>query len=471
MDLSKDLTVLILAAGKGKRMKSEVPKALHQILGRPLLYYILSTARELNPKNIFVITGHKKEMVGDYIKNNFPGVKIIVQEDQSGTAHAVYTAKKKKGNFGKDILILPVDTPLIGAEILKKLIKSKDRSKSEASLITLLLPDPRGYGRIVKNRQGNIAKIIEETDTSAREKKISEVNSSIYCFRTESLFENIQKIKTQNTQNEYYLTDIIEMLVGAGKKVNCLKVPDYTEVMGINDRLQLSELEDIMKKRINENLMKNGVTIRDPHSCYIESTVMVEKDVIIEPSCFIRGKTMIGKNSVIGPFCQITDTAIGEGTRINASIVIGSHIGRNNNIGPYSYIRPDTVVGDNVKIGAFCEIKKSDIASGSKVPHLSYIGDTRIGSGVNIGASSVTVNYDGFKKSKTIIGDDVFIGSDTMLIAPVKIGKGAIVAAGSVIYQDVPSNSLAIERGKQKNIKNGAVRYKNRRKINNKKNK
>ncbi len=465
MDLSKDLSVVILAAGKGKRMKSEIPKVLHQILGQPILYYVLSLASKLNPKNIFTVIGQEKELVGDYIKNNFPGVKTVIQENQLGTAHAVCMVKECGEDFGKNILILAGDSPLVNTGTLKKLVKNRINSGSSVSLITSIVPNPKGYGRIIKDRDGNVVKIVEETDASPEERKICEVNSSIYCFEAESLFGNIKKIKTQNNQKEYYLTDIVEMLVKNGKKVNCLKTLDYLEVIGVNDRLQLSELESIMQKRINENLMKNGVTIRNPDSCYIESSVAIARDVIIEPSCFIKGKTRIGKNSTVGPFCQITDTEIGEGTRINASVILGSEIGNNNNIGPYSYIRPGTMTGNNVKIGAFCEIKKSDIARGSKVPHLSYVGDTEIGSGVNIGASSVTVNYDGFKKSRTIIEDDVFIGSDTMLIAPVKIGKGAIVAAGSVIYQDVPSNYLAIERGEQTNIEDGASRYRNKRKL------
>jgi len=272
-----------------------------------------------------------------------------------------------------------------------------------------------------------------ETDTSPEERKICEVNSSIYCFDTKSLFDNIEKIKTQNVQKEYYLTDIIETLIKNGKKVSCFKTPEYQEVMGINDRYELSKVENIMQRKINESLMGNGVTIRDSDSCYIESSVVIDKDVVIEPSCFIKGKTRIGKNSSVGPFCQIADTDIGECTVVNTSVILGSVIGNNNNIGPYSYIRPGTVTGSNVKIGA----------------------------------SSVTVNCDGLKESKTIIGDDVSIGSDTMLIAPVKIGRGAIIAAGSVIYQDVPSNSMAIERGKKKNIKDSAVRYRDRKKLKN----
>jgi len=467
MNLSEDLSVVILAAGKSKRMKSEIPKVLHQILGQPILYYILTSVKKLNPKNIFTVIGYGKEPVSNYLKNNFPEVKIITQENQLGTAHAVCMVKKQKEDFGKNILVLAGDIPLVNIETLRELVENRAGSGCSACIVTSLLPDPGGYGRIIKDKKGNIAKIIEDADASAEEKKIREVNTSIYCFEKESLFENIEKINISNIQKEYYLTDIIGILIKNGKKVSCLNAADYQEAIGINDRLQLSELENIMQKRINESLMKNGVTIRNPDSCYIESSVIIDGDVVIEPSCFIKGKTRIGKNSLIGPFCQITDTKVGGGTRINASVILGSDIGKNNNIGPYSYIRPGTVTGDNVKVGAFCEIKKSGIANGSKVPHLSYIGDTEIGAGVNIGASSVTVNYDGFNKRKTIIEDDVFIGSDTMLIAPVRIGKGAIVAAGSVIDQDVPSNSLAIERGKQKNIKNGAIRYKERKKIKN----
>jgi len=433
MDFSKDLTVLILAAGKGKRMKSEIPKVLHQISGQPILHYVLSSALKLCPKNVFAVADNKKESVSGYIKENFPRVKVIVQEKQQGTAHAVLTVKKQKEDFGKYILILPGDSPLIRMGTLEELIENKIGSGSAACLVTSLVPDPRGYGRIIKNKGGSIVKIVEDADATAEEKKISEINSSIYCFDTAVLFNNIEKIKTDNIQKEYYLTDVIELLIRNGKKVSCLIATDYREVMGINDRIQLSAAEDVMRKRINRILTETGVTIRNPDSCCIESSVIIDRDVVIEPSCFIKGKTRIAKNSRIGPFSQITDTEIGENSSINASVIIGSVIGRNNNIGPYSYIRTGTVTGNNVKIEA----------------------------------SSVTVNYDGFSKSKTIIGDDVFIGSDTMLIAPVKIGNGAVVAAGSVIYQDVPSNYLAIERGGQKNIKNGAVRYRDRKKLKN----
>ena len=263
MDFSKDLSVIVLAAGKGKRMKSEIPKVLHRISGQPILYYVLSLAVKLNPKNIFTITGQKKGLVSDYIKNNFPGIKTVPQPEQLGTAHAVSMVKKYKKDLGKNVLILSGDSPLISIGTLKKLIEYRSNSGSSASLITSIIPDPEGYGRIIKDSDGNIIKIVEETDTSPEEKKIHEVNSSIYCFDTKSLFENIEKIKDQNKQKEYYLTDIVEMLVKKGKKVSSLKIPDYREVMGINDRFQLSVVENIMQKKIKDSLIKKSKVKRN----------------------------------------------------------------------------------------------------------------------------------------------------------------------------------------------------------------
>lgn len=462
MDFSKDLSVAILAAGKGKRMKSEIPKVLHEICGQPIIYYILSEVSKLNPGNVYIIIGHGRDLVKSYLRENFPEVNIVVQDRQLGTAHAIQMVKAAGGRFGNEMLVLSGDSPLITSETLLKLIDARSSSKSPVSVLTSTVKDPSGYGRVVKDGKGNILKIIEEADAGPGEKKINEVNSSAYCFETGALFENIDKINTKNKQEEYYLTDIIGMFIEKGHKVSCLLTDDHLEAMGINDRFQLSLAEKVIQHRISKRLMEGGVTIKNPGTTYIEEMVTIGSDTIIEPSSILKGKTKIGKGSLIGPFSQITDSEIGQGSTVNASVIIGSKIGANNNIGPNSYIRPLTVTGENVKIGAFCEVKKSQIAHGSKVPHLSYIGDTEIGSGVNIGASTVTVNYDGFLKNRTIIEDNVFIGSDTMLIAPVKIGKGAIVAAGSVVSRDVPPDSMAIERGKQKNIKNGAVKYKKR---------
>lgn len=462
MEFSKDLSVVILAAGKGKRMRSETPKVLHKICGRPIIYYILKQILGLEPKNIFVVAGHKKQILKDYLGSEFTSVCTIEQDKQLGTGHAVKMVCDGADDFGHSMLVLSGDSPLITEETLKSLISLRDSEDSAAVILTSITDNPGGYGRIVKNKKGEVMRIVEEADASPSEKKINEVNSSSYCFDTKLLFENINSIDAKNSQGEYYLTDIIETLIKKGHKVATFTVADDNEVKGINDRLQLSEAGKIIRKKINTRLMENGVTIVDPDSAYIEDTVQIACDTIIEPSCFLKGATIIGENCTIGPFSQLTDAVVGRGSMINSSVIIGAEIGAENNIGPNSYIRPHTKTGQRVKIGAFCEIKKSIIDDDSKVPHLSYIGDTEIGKGVNIGASSVTVNYNGFSKSRTIIEDDAFIGSDTMLIAPVRIGRGAIVAAGSVITRDVGENVMAIERAKQKNIRNGAIKYKNR---------
>jgi bifunctional UDP-N-acetylglucosamine pyrophosphorylase / glucosamine-1-phosphate N-acetyltransferase len=462
MEFSKDLSVVVLAAGKSKRMRSETPKVLHKICGCPMIYYILKQISGLKPKNIFVVAGHKKKLLNDYLKREFTSVVSIEQNKQLGTGHAVKMVRDRAGDFGRSILVLSGDSPLITGETLESVVSLRDKENAAAVILTSIADNPGGYGRILKNKKGGVIGIIEEADASPSEKKINEVNSSLYCFNSKLLFENIDSIDANNSQGEYYLTDIVETLIKLGHKVCTFTVADHNEVKGINDRLQLSEAEKIIRKKINKRLMKNGVTMSDPDTVYIEDTVQIAYDTVIEPSCFLRGNTVIGKNCTIGPFSQLTDTVVGKGSMITSSVIIGAEIGSENNIGPNSFIRPDTKTGQRVKIGAFCEVKKSTIEDSSKVPHLSYVGDTEIGKGVNIGASSVTVNYNGFSKSRTIIEDDVFIGSDTMLIAPVRIGRGAIVAAGSVITRDVNENVMAIERSKQKNIRNGAIKYKNR---------
>jgi len=464
MEFSNDLSVIILAAGKGKRMKSETPKVLHRLCGKPIIYHILKAVMSLGPKNILTVIGHKKEEVRKYIADDFPSVLTVDQDKQAGTAHAVMMAGSYFDKMGSNILVLSGDSPLITSRTLKSLVGLRQKEDLAASILTSIADNPYGYGRIVKDKKGKVLKIVEEKDASQAEKKIHEVNSSIYCFKKDLLVKNIKNIGTGNSQGEHYLTDIIEMFIDKGEKVQTYIVPDHFEASGINDRAQLASAEERIQLRINKGHMENGVTIRNPSSVFIEDTVIIEPDAIIKPSCFLKGETIIAKGAVIGPFSQITGTKIGSGTIVNSSVIIGADIGPDNNIGPYSYIRPDTITGHRVKIGAFCEVKKSTIDMGSKVPHLSYVGDTKIGSGVNIGASSVTVNYNGFSKFKTIIEDDAFIGSDTMLIAPVRIGKGAIVAAGSVITRDVQPDAMAIERAKQKNIRKGAAKYRNRKK-------
>jgi bifunctional UDP-N-acetylglucosamine pyrophosphorylase/glucosamine-1-phosphate N-acetyltransferase len=459
MQSLQDLNVIILAAGKGKRMISSTPKVLHKILDKPMIYYIINEVKKINPANIFVITGFAHETLESYLKDNFPEVKIIYQEKQLGTGHAILLTKRfYEENWG-NVLVLSGDSPLIRSETLSRLVSQQLHGRYAASLITAILDNPFGYGRILRDQNGDIIKIVEESDASLEEKQIKEINPSIYCFNSKYLFENIENLKPQNFQREYYLTDIIEEFFKKNLKVSSLLVEDSTEILGINDRAQLAMVQKIMQKRINEKLMLEGVTIVDPDTTFISIDSQISNDVVVQPNTFIYGKTVIKKDCNIGPFVQLMDCEIDEGTLINSAVLVNAIIGKNNNIGPFSYVRPGTITKTKVKIGGFCEVKKSIINNNSKIPHLTYIGDSEIGENVNIGASSVTCNYDGFRKNKTIIGDNVFVGSDTMFVPPIKIGSGSLIAAGSVITEDVPDNSLAITRGKQINIQNGATKY------------
>jgi bifunctional UDP-N-acetylglucosamine pyrophosphorylase / glucosamine-1-phosphate N-acetyltransferase len=458
---NKNLSAIILAAGLGKRMKSEIPKVLHQVCFKPILYYILKSVSALNLKNIFVVVGHKGEYVSEFLYSDFPDVIALRQETQLGTAHAVGVVKKYYDDLSDFCLILPGDIPMILPETLHAVISTATRRGHEASaaLLTSIVENPFGYGRIVRGPAGDIVKIVEEKDASGEERLIKEINTSVYCFGKRILFEYLENIGSDNSQKEFYLTDIVENLVKNGQQVKGYTVKDSIEAEGINDRLQLAALEKEMQKKINRAHMLSGVTFKDPDTSFVSPETIIGNDTIIEPSCLIKGNTRIGQNCIIGPFAQIEDCTIGAGTKINKSVLQGSVIGSFNIIGPTSFVRPGTVTGDRVKIGACCEIKKARISDDSKVPHLSYIGDAQIGSGVNIGAGTITCNYDGFLKNKTIIEDGVFIGSDTMLVAPVKIGKGAITAAGSAIVEDVPGDCLAIERSRQANIESGAIKF------------
>lgn len=458
---NKNLSAIVLAAGLGKRMKSEIPKVLHQVCFKPILYYILKSLSALKLKNIFVVVGHKEELVRQFLSNDFPDAVAVRQDNQLGTAHAVRSVKKYFEELSDNCLILPGDIPMILPETLQAVTggNTRDEHKNSAVLLTAFVRDPSGYGRIIRDTGGNIVKIVEQKDASEEEKLVNEINTSVYCFKKTLLFEFLENIGSDNSQKEFYLTDIVENLVKSGRRVQGFAVKNSLEVEGINDRADLAFLEKAMQERINLGHMLAGVTFKDSGTSFVGPEVQIGQDTTIEPSCLIKGDTKIGRNCIIGPFTQIEDCTIGSGTKINKSVLQGAIIGSFNNIGPTSYVRPGTETGDNVKIGACCEIKKSKISNGSKVPHLSYIGDAQIGTGVNIGAGTITCNYDGFLKNKTVIEDGVFIGSDTMLVAPVRIGKGAITAAGSSIVEDVPADCLAIERCKQANIESGAIKF------------
>ena len=446
------LAVIILAAGKGKRMKSRKVKMLHLLSGSPMLRYTVDLASRLKAERAIVVIGHQ----GEELKRIFhgEGIEFCLQEKQLGTGDAVRCAQNILKDFSGTVLILCGDVPLTRLETLKQLIELHTFSRATVTVLTTMVKDPAGYGRIVRNKRGTVVRIVEEKDTSKRERIISEINSGIYCIEKNFLFQALPGIKKENAQAEYYLTDVLSMAARERKKVSALIAVDPDEVMGINDRADLAKAERIMRERINTDLMREGVTIVDPASTYIDKGVTIGKDTIIYPNCIIQGHTVIGENCTIESGVTIIDSKTGSEVVVKScSVITKCTIGNRVSIGPFAHLRPETHLEERVKIGNFVEVKKSRIGKGSKASHLSYIGDTTMGEGVNVGAGTITCNYDGEKKHHTHIEDRVFIGSDTQFIAPVRIGKDSVIGAGSTITRSVPPFSLAVSRARQVNYK------------------
>ncbi len=454
----KNLAVIVLAAGKGTRMKSTRPKVLHEVAGRPMLFYPLAIMEELKAGRVAVVIGHG----ADDVKAAFPSKKIgfVLQKEQLGTGHAVATALKSLSGFSGDVLVLSGDVPLITKETVSaflKLHRTGGKDRPAISLITMALDSPKGYGRVVRDEERAVVRIVEDKDCTPGERHINEVNSGIYVFRSDFLFTAIKKIGRDNAQGEYYLPDLIALAVAKGLKVKALTHTDPEEVMGINNRVELARAASVMRRRINESLMMSGVTIIDPERTYIDHGVKIGADTIVYPGAHIKGGSIIGESVVIEEGARITDSRIGASTAIKSySIVEDSVVGENVQIGPFGRLRPGNVIGDKARIGNFVEVKKSRIGKGSKVNHLSYIGDAVIGEGVNIGAGTITCNYDGVHKHRTTIEDNAFIGSDSQLVAPVTIGKGAYVGSGTTVTKDVPPDALVITRTKERVIEGWA---------------
>ncbi len=445
-----NLAVVILAAGEGKRMKSSLPKVLHRICGEPLLKYVVSETRKLKPEKIVVVVGHQAEQVKAVLD---VGVSAVVQEEQRGTADAVRATQGEFEGFQGTIMVTCGDIPLIRKETLNELLRMHLETKATATLLSAHFSDPTGYGRIIRKPDGLVQEIVEERDATEAEKKITEINSGIYCFQRDDLFEAVCKIGCRNAQNEFYLTDIVEVLNHQQKKIAVCVIEDSDEVAGVNSRRELAEVQAMMQTRINERIMDAGVTLVAPELTFIGPDVEIGQDTVIQPFSFLEGKTTIGKECFLGPFVHLTDMVVGSEVTMENVVAEGSVIEDQVNLGPFSRIRPQTIIRKGSKVGSYVELKKSQVGEGSKVPHLSYVGDTTIGKDVNVGAGTITCNYDGVKKHKTVIEDGAFIGSDTMLVAPVNVGKNATTGAGSTIDKDVPAESLALERTEQKIIK------------------
>lgn len=441
------LSAVVLAAGAGTRMKSKKPKVAHEILGKPMVSYAIDALKEAGAKKISVVVGHGKEIVAPLCE----GVEICEQKNMLGTGDAVMSAKEVYKETSGSILVTYGDCPLITSNTLKQLAKKREEENAVACVLTTILDDPFGYGRIVRDENGEVLKNVEEKDCTQEQRLIKECNTGFYCFDVNELFSALEKVTNDNAQGEFYLTDVIEVLTGEGKRVVSILSKDKDELLGVNSREQLCDAQKIMQKRINKRHMEQGVSIWDPTSTFISSEVELSSDVEIMPNTILLGKTKIGEDCLVGPNTRLNNVCVGKGCVIDETIGIDAKIEDNVKTGPRCYLRPGAHLMQGSKAGTCVEIKKSTIGKNSKVPHLSYVGDATIGENANLGAGTITCNYDGENKHETKIGNNAFIGSSTMLVSPVNVGNDVVIGAGSVITEDVPENALALGRGRQVN--------------------
>ena len=441
---------LILAAGQGTRMKSHSSKVLHKVFGKSLVEYPILAAREVGVEEVCLIVGHKAEDVKEALGDR---VSYVLQKEQLGTGHAVMQAMEFIES-ADEVLILCGDTPLVTGDTLKGMLEFHHANKNAITVLSALIEDPTGYGRIVRDGNGNLVKIVEQKDATEEEKTINEINGGMYAFDAKLLKYALSKLTNNNVQNEYYLTDTIEILLKEGHRVDAIATQQADDIAGVNSRVQLAAVTEVMKKRVNEKHMSNGVTIIDPINTYIEPDVVIGKDTIIEPGCMLQGKTVIGENCLIGYHSKLVNTKLGDGVEVEISVITDSFVDEGTHVGPFAYIRPNSYIGKNIKVGDFVEIKNSNIGDGTKISHLTYIGDADVGQNVNFGCGTVVVNYDGQKKHRSKIEDNAFIGCNTNLVSPVVVEKNAYTAAGSTITRNVPHDSLGIARAKQENKEN-----------------
>ncbi len=447
--MMKNINAIVLAAGAGTRMKSKTPKVLHKISGVPLVGHIVDLLEAIQVTKTTIVIGHGKEKVEDYLSSR--SVNIAYQEQRLGTGHAVMMAQDTIKE-DETVLILTGDTPLLRVETIQALLMHHKKGNYDGTVLTASFENPTGYGRIIRDEAYLITGIVEHKDATEEERLIKEVNSGIICVQGGLLKKFLNELKNDNVQSEYYLTDVIGLLSENGHRVSGYVVEDTSEIMGINNRVQLAEADGIHQQRIKETHMENGVTFLSPLSSYIEKYVQIGSDTTIEAGTVLRGQTVIGEDCVIGPNADIVDTIIKNNVEIKQSTLLDSSVDEYSKVGPYAYLRPKSKIGQHVKVGDFVEVKNASIGNGSKVSHLSYIGDGSIGENVNIGCGVVFVNYDGKNKHQTIVKDGAFVGCNANLVAPVTIEEGAYVAAGSTITDDVPERSLGIGRARQTNI-------------------
>ena len=439
---------VILGAGEGTRMKSCLPKVLHKVAGKELISHVIGCLNSaIKVQKLIVVVGSGFDLVIKHLEKY--NADYVFQKERLGSAHALLRAKNKLKNLDGNLVVMCGDTPLVKSSTIKNLLKYHVKNENNATVLSGMVQNPFGYGRIVRNSNGAVACIVEEKSATKEEKEIKEINSGIYCFDLKVLWKALNKVDNKNNKKEYYLTDVIEILNKDGYKTDAVALTTEEEILGVNNRKQLAVAEQILRERKNDELMANGVTIVDPRTTYIDSNVIIGQDTVIKPNTFIEGKTKIGKNCVIGPDTTIKDSVIKDNIFITYSHIEESEIEQGVKIGPFAHIRPKSVLKENVKVGNFSEVKKSVVGYGSKINHLSYIGDAKLGKNVNIGAGTITCNYDGKNKFQTVIQDEVFVGSNVNLVAPVNIGKKVLIAAGSTITDNVSPNKLTIARARQ----------------------
>ncbi|MBT9282033.1 MAG: bifunctional UDP-N-acetylglucosamine diphosphorylase/glucosamine-1-phosphate N-acetyltransferase GlmU [Hydrogenibacillus schlegelii] len=439
---------VVLAAGKGTRMRSERPKVLHPLLGKPMLGYVLEALGAVRWDGVFVVVGHRRE----WVEAAFAGsASFVVQDPPLGTGDAVKIALKQAGAPPETLVVLNGDAPLLRAETIRRLVEAHEAASAAATVAAARLDDPTGYGRLVRDDDGRLVGIVEEKDATPAVRAIREVNAGLYAFFGPALAEALSALRPDNAQQEYYLTDAVGHLLARGAAVEVFPLSDPTEARGVNDRRELAEAEAILRRRIIERHLLAGVTVEDPASTWIGPDVEIAADAIIRAGSRLMGRTRVGEGADVGPYADLTDTEVGAGARVRYTVAEGAAIGAGSDVGPYAHLRPGTRLGRTVRVGNFVEVKNSTVGDGTKLPHLTYIGDATVGSGVNVGCGTITVNYDGVAKHRTVIEDGAFIGCNTNLIAPVRVGAGAYVAAGSTITDDVPDGALAIARARQAN--------------------
>jgi bifunctional UDP-N-acetylglucosamine pyrophosphorylase/glucosamine-1-phosphate N-acetyltransferase len=446
------LAVIVLAAGQGTRMKSALPKMLHRIGGRSLIGHVLDTAQALSPESVTVVVRHERDLVAAAVIEDLPDARIVDQDDIPGTGRAVQVALDSLDGFDGDVLVLSGDVPLLEADALRALVDAHRATAAAGTLLSAILDDATGYGRVIRAEDGSVERIVEQKDATVDEASVTEINAGVYVFRAADLRAQLALVGTANAQGEMYLTDVVALMRGATLTVSATAAPDATTALGVNDRVQLAEAARLLNARIVRQWQLAGATILDPATTWIDATATLAEDVTVLPNTHILRATSVASGAVIGPDTSLVDCEVGPGATVRRTDATLAVIGANATVGPFAYLRPGTELGANGKIGTFVETKNSTIGERSKVPHLSYIGDTTIGTGVNLGAGAITANYDDLAKHRTVIGDEVHSGSHNVFVAPVRIGDGAKTGAGAVIRKDVPPGALAISVAPQRNV-------------------